>query len=435
MSMENSLCPCGREHRVVTRAEIGVGAAPRLGRMLLAAGWGEPILLVADANTWQAAGEAVAQSLLEAGIPCRRQVFPSGDLHTDERMVGAILMALDDTVGRIVAVGSGTINDACRFVAKRTGLPYLVVGTAPSMDGYASDVTPVNRAGMKITYPGVAPQVVVGDLAVLADAPLPLLAAGFGDLFGKVNAALDWKLAHALTGEYRCEAVAAQVDRAVTAALTAAPDLPRRDVAAVGGLMEGLVLSGLAMQMVGNSRPASGAEHHISHFWEMRDMARGRRSTLHGDKVGVATLLTLRLYEKFLTGEHPAVSPAASRAEWEEGLRHVYGALAPAILAQAPERHFDPSWRRQVLDEMTTCWQEIRGWAAGLPALRTQGEAALRAMGAPVRPADLGYARQDTLDALRWAMEVRDRFTILRLCWLCGCLDRLVEEVVDEFCQ
>ena len=270
---------------------------------------------------------------------------------------------------------------------------------------------------------------------MLADAPLPLLAAGFGDLFGKVNAALDWKLAHALTGEYRCEAVAAQVERAVTAALTAAPDLPRRDVAAVGGLMEGLVLSGLAMQMVGNSRPASGAEHHISHFWEMRDMARGRRSTLHGDKVGVATLLTLRLYEKFLTGEHPAVSPAASRAEWEEGLRHVYGALAPAILAQAPERHFDPSWRRQVLDEMTTCWQEIRGWAAGLPALRTQGEAALRAMGAPVRPADLGYDRQDTLDALRWAMEVRDRFTILRLCWLCGCLDRLVEEVVDEFCQ
>ena len=159
--------------------------------------------------------------------------------------------------------------------AFRLNLPYIIVGTAPSMDGYASSVSPMIYDGYKITYEAVAPMAIIGDTDVLCAAPEQMIAAGFGDMLGKLTARLDWVLAREVIGEHYCPTVAAMMARAVDKCLAQAEGLSRREPEAIVGLMEGLILSGIAMQMLGYSRPASGAEHHIAHYFEMKAMREG----------------------------------------------------------------------------------------------------------------------------------------------------------------
>jgi glycerol-1-phosphate dehydrogenase [NAD(P)+] len=223
--------------------------------------------------------------------------------------------------------------------------------------------------------------------------------------------------------------------RAVDACMAAAPGLAGRDAGAVEGLMRGLVLAGIAMQMVGDSRPASGCEHHIAHFLEMRDMARGRRATLHGDKVGVAELVALRLYEKFFSPDQPVVRNTEGSAAWEAAMWRDLGGFAETLIGpRCSAAYEDDSLRQRILEGAAAGWQAMRAEAALLPALRKQGEEYIRLAGGPVRPADLGYGREDILLALKYAMELRPRFTVLRLAHLSGRLEGLAEELADEFC-
>lgn len=430
-------CPCGREHPVSTRKIlIGPGAAGQTGEIAKELGFEGTGLIVADGNTWQAAGPQAEKALNEAGLHTRRFIFPKGEMHLDEHTAGSILMEVDDGIGFLAAVGSGTINDSTRLIAKRTGLPYIVVGTAPSMDGYASGVTPAVKGGFKATLQGVPPMVIIGDTDILKNAPVRMMAAGFGDVFGKITARLDWLMMHRILGEYRCEKVAGMMADAVNECMAAAPRLMGRDGSAVEGLMRGLVLAGVAMQMVGSSLPASGAEHHIAHFFEMLDMNKGRHVTLHGDKVGMAELIVMRLYEKVFSGERPIPSGMVpSRQERESAMRRDLGGFAEILIGEnCSEAYYKEETYRSVMDGIEAEWAFFRAEATKLPEARRAGEAAIRGIGGPTRPADLGYTREETVLALKYAMELRDKFTILRLAGLSGKLDGLAEELADEFC-
>lgn len=429
-------CDCGRAHTVGTKAvDIGPGALGRLGETARAVGLKGKALVVSDPNTQKAAGVRAEEELRASGFAVESFVFPAGELHTDERAVGSVLMALPADASFILAVGSGTINDTCRFVAKRTGLPYVVAGTAPSMDGYTSAVSPAVRGGFKATFQGVAPLAVAGDTEVLRNAPMKMLAAGFGDVFGKITARLDWLMAERLTGEYRCEAIAGVVRRAVDACMDAAPGLADRDAAAVEGLMRALTLSGIAMQMADDSRPASGAEHQIAHFLEMRDMARGRAATLHGDKVGLAELIVMRFYERFFESASPAFGGAKGGADRDAAMRRDLGSFAETVIAQNRSKIYrNAELAQRILHGAAAGWARYGEEAAALPALRAHGEGLLRSIGGPVRPSDLGYGREDIVLALKYATELREKFNVLRLAQLAGRLDALAEELADEFC-
>ena len=429
-------CQCGRDHTLRTRRIlIGSGAVCEAGNAARLLGLTGRALVVADGNTWNVAGPQTLKALERAGFAADVCRLPAGELHTDEKTVGSIFLALMDDTAFLVAVGSGTINDGCRFVARRSGLPYFVVGTAPSMDGYASDVTPVNREGFKQTYRGVAPLAVVGDTDVLSAAPANMKAAGLGDVFGKITALMDWRMAQQALGEYRCERVASIMQTAVDACMTAAPGLEHNDGQAVEGLMKGLVLSGLAMQMVNDSRPASGCEHHVAHFLEMRDLSRGRSATLHGDKVGMAEILMLRLYEKFFAVGGIGELNTEPLSRRQDEMRRSLGAFAETVIAQGCSAKYDSmDIRRSTLDSIAANWTAWQDEAKKLPGLRLAGEQSIRRSGGPVRPGEMGYSREDIALAIRYAMELRDKFTILRLAHHTGRLDGLAEELADEFC-
>ncbi len=429
-------CECGKPHPIITEITlVGSGAIAETGQVARELGFTGRALVVADANTWRIAGEQTVAALKAAGYEADTFAFKEEQIHTDEYAVGSIAMALKDDMGFLVAVGSGTVNDSCRFVAKRCNLPYLVVGTAPSMDGYASATSPILRGGFKSTWHGVAPSAIIGDADILKDAPSVMMAAGLGDVFGKFTALLDWQMAASATGEYHCEAVAGLMRRAVDACMAAAPGLAQRQAAAAEGLMKGLVLAGVAMQMVNDSRPASGSEHHVAHFLEMLDLHRGRGATLHGDKVGMSELIMLRFYEKFFEPDRLITRPMKPEADRVAEMRASLGAFGDMLLAQDCSAVYrDASVRQRAMEAVSANWGYWQAEAQKLPSIRLAGEDGIRRNGGPVRPAELGYSREDIVLALRYAMELRDKYTILRLAHHAGLLDGLAEEVADEFC-
>lgn len=424
-------CACGRDHRVQTRV-LYVGADALERAVALIAPMGKP-LLVADENTWAASGQALADQLTRAGVAYNRVLLdPRG--HADAAQLGRVIIAQQDAKV-LVAVGTGTINDTARYAAFKVGAPYLVVGTAPSMDGYASSVSPLLVDGFKITYEAVAPEAVLADTRALSRAPERMIAAGYGDIMGKLTALADWQLAHAATGEYICPDTVDFVARAVALCRENCPAMAARSPEGVGSLMEALALSGLAMQMIGNSRPASGAEHHISHLWEMRDNMAGRPAALHGDKVGVTTLLMIRMYEKFFGGQPPRAQSRPGQQRWLADVERIFGATAPTVIAQAEANAYTDDQRadqrRRVLDR----WAQFQSLAASLAGQRQALTEEIASLGGPVHPRDFGYTRQDTYDALVYAKEVRPRYSLLRLMDAFGVLEDIAGEVTDDVWQ
>ena len=200
----------------------------------------------------------------------------------------------------ILAVGSGTINDICRIVSYRLGLPYGIVGTAPSMDGYASAGSPFLHDGTKSTVQGTTPRYIIADLDVMKEAPYDMMLAGIGDMFGKYIGILDWELARDYAGEYYCEKIAQDVIDATDKCLVNGYDLAKRDPESVKNVMEGFLVTGLGMAFTGNSRPASGSEHIVAHAWELFDIERGNHPHFHGLEVCEGTRLVAIMYKMLL---------------------------------------------------------------------------------------------------------------------------------------
>lgn len=247
-----------------------------------------------DANTIRAEGMSVPDI-------DQRIILDADGLHADEKAVEKTLSQLRGDVNVIAAFGSGTITDIARYCAKLKNLTFVSCPTAASVDGFCSSVCAMTFNGTKVTLAAVAPKVVIADLAVIKNAPVKLVKSGFGDILGKYVSLADWKISQLLTGEYYCEDTA----RLVRDALTSVTDAVKNNVSDGDGFYTqttyALLLSGLAMQIVGSSRPASGAEHHFSHLVTVAPPSLGiRTDALHGESVGVGTLAVIRRYKAAL---------------------------------------------------------------------------------------------------------------------------------------
>lgn len=369
-------CACGKSHKVDIQAiRVGSGVIQELPGILRDLG-ASHIFLVADNYTYEAAGRQVEQLLDQAGLSYHKRVFQTETpLVPNEYALGSVLAAMTSQDDMLLAVGSGTLNDVTKYVSARTGVPYVIVATAPSMDGYASTVAPTILDGFKTTLPAVYPAAIVADVDILKDAPMPMLTAGFGDIIGKFTSLADWRLSHQLNGEYYCPEVAGVIEAAVETCAANAQALAQREPQAIQAMTEALILSGLAMGMVGVSRPASGAEHQMAHYWEMDALRRGEEHPLHGNAVGVGTVLAASLYE-----------------------------MAAEYLPQG----FAAPDKGQIL-------------------------ACLQAAGSCADPKELGIRRELCLESLLHAMELRDRFTVQKLLEQKGKLSLCAQELVARY--
>lgn len=407
------------------RVLLGPGAIEDVGALWRDLLGERAAVLVADEQTYAVAGEAVARALRAAGVGQRpaRVFAASPRLHADWRHATALADALRGDAAVPLAVGAGTVNDLTKLGAHLAERPALVVATAASMDGYAAYGAAITRDGFKQTVACPAPLAVVGDVDVLAAAPGAMTASGFGDLAGKVPAGADWLLADALGVEPLDRDIWDLVQPAVREALGGAGRLAQGDPPAVAALFRCLVMSGLAMQAARSSRPASGAEHQLSHLWEMRGLAVGGEEVSHGFKVAVGSVLTSRLYERLLAAGVDALDPEARGRAWpslEESLaaaRRAHGGAAPALLAQVlaevGAKWLDGTALRDRLERLRAVWPALRRRLEGqlLPAAELAG--LLRRAGCPAAPEEIGLRPQDVAADLEAARQIRRRYTVL----------------------
>lgn len=291
-------CSCGKIHHIQVKDIIlGKEATDSLLESLKTgdlAGYHHPVI-ICDENTKSAA----VKKMDEIWKICGEIVLSPYHLHADNRGVDLVLQALEkrEETDLILAVGSGTIHDLSRYVAYEKGIPFVSVPTAASVDGFVSTVAAMTWNGMKKTIPAAAPIYVFADTEVFSRAPYRLTASGASDLLGKYVALADWKIAHEVTGEYICDRVCEMEMEALREVCQCLDYLRKGDTDAYEKLMYALLLSGLAMQMIGNSRPASCAEHHVSHLWEM-EIINDYVDALHGEKVSIGLVLNTEIYEK-----------------------------------------------------------------------------------------------------------------------------------------
>lgn len=429
-------CACGKRHVCALKyLNIGRGIVEEVPKMVAAMGKQKPFV-VCDENTWAAAGRRVDEILTRAGVAHTVYVIPlnnpdAGRIAPGEWEAGSILMHFDASCDMLLAVGSGVVNDLCRVVASAAGRPSAVVGTAPSMDGYASNCSSMEVNHVKVSIYGHVPQGILLDSEILARAPMRMLWAGLGDMVAKYVAVCEWQISHLVTGEYYCEDVAGLMRSALSKLMAAADRIPARDPDAVGLIAEGLVRAGIGMAFAGVSRPASGLEHYFSHMWEMMALERGVPYDLHGIQVGVGTLLTLKIYEKLLAdGTVPdrakaeAHMRAFDRNEWEARVKRVFGRTAGQILEIEEKTHKnDPDRHAKRLDNIVAHWGEIEGIVRRELPDREALRKAMAQTGMPLTPADIGIPTRDVVDAFICARDIRDKYLTCSLLWDMGLTD------------
>lgn len=305
MKME---CTCSQKVHTapVECIEVSAGAVEKVAEILKDY---NRIFMVADENTYEVAGKRVEELLQSQGKLSHKFVLKS-PAHPTDTNVGRVLIeagidreiydinAMSDLPDYILAVGSGSVNDICRMVSYRLGIPYGIVGTAPSMDGYASVVAPLLVGKTKIVYQCSIARHIIIDTAICKDAPYELLTAGVGDMIGKYIAILDWELSRMHTGEYYCEKIANMVLQVTSQCIDEAYTLAERKAESIEKIVNGLITSGMGIAYSGSSRPASGTEHMIGQMWEIMDLESGRELQLHGHDVGAATFVAISMYKK-----------------------------------------------------------------------------------------------------------------------------------------
>lgn len=383
-------------------------------------------VVVADETTYDVAGAVAEQRLRAAGRTVAAPiVYPAQPVpHADYERVLWLKDRLAQHNAIPVAVGAGTINDLVKLASRLAGRPYLVVATAASMDGYASFGAAITRDGFKQTMSCPAPAVVVADVDVLAAAPPAMTAAGFGDLMGKITAGADWLLADALGVEPIDQDVWDTVQPAVRRAVAEPERVRAHDAAAVERLFLSLVLSGLAMQAARSSRPASGADHQLSHLWEMRGLMADGRETSHGFKVGVGTVAIAALYEQVLAHDLASLTDGEIKTlcrRWP-GPEAVDAAVArnqgdPELRRQARvesrAKHLTPPQLKQRLRDLRERWPALRERLRAQLLSADEVRRRLEAAGCPTTPEALGLTRAELRASYPAARQIRRRYTVL----------------------
>lgn len=416
-----------------TRAvEIGPGKLAAVGRMFLSLFGRRQAVVVADGNTWQAAAEATIAALEGAGIEMLPPVlFETAGLRGTDELADRLASELSRGDGVPVAVGSGTINDLTKLASHRSGRRYLIVATAASMDGYAAFGASLTAGGAKRTLACPAPLGIVVDTTVLAGAPVELNAAGYADLLAKVVSGADWILADAL-GIEAIDPIAWELSQPGLRDWVSNPRGVRLGYpAAIGVLAEGLLMTGFAMQAAKSSRPASGAEHQFSHLWDMEHGADQKKRNLHGQQVGIGTLLCASLYESLLDNDFMSLDVRRAIRQWpswEAVERRIDALFTSETLRETARREARakftaPDALAERLERLRRIWPELLERLRGQLLSATTLRALLREAGAPSEPEQIGLDAAGVRRAFEAARLIRRRYTVLDLAAETGYLE------------
>ncbi|MBN1817252.1 MAG: iron-containing alcohol dehydrogenase [Sedimentisphaerales bacterium] len=422
-------CSCGQTHTVPTRIILyAEDAIEQLSSLLASCVQGRQIVLLADARTWAIAGDRARQSLQEQGWSCRILMIPDRDSKSpvcDD--ITFDHLDLDFPHADVaLAVGCGVVCDLTKWLAFKHGIPFAVLATAATMNGFTSaNVAPTIR-GVKTLLAARAPLAVFAVPSLVAGAPFELTAAGLGDVIAKPISTADWMMNHLFREEHFCRTCSELINSLEPCYFDCPEHIRCRRPQAMEALIQALFYSGIAMTMIGTSAPASGGEHLLSHTLDMMSGLDGRNHDLHGRQVGVGTIVAAALYEKIfeIASPEPGAFPALDRTFWGErmeSVRQQYDQKIPSMETMRLKIRHGDLWR----DFLDQC----------RPLLRTpkQIKQCLQTAGAAHTCADIGCSRDRVLAAVLHMHEIRKRPTVVDLAWMLGILPAAAEEIIDRW--
>jgi len=427
-----------RSARDTRLLELDRGARFRTAEAFASLFGSSAALVVADENTFSAAGRDVLDALKAAGQACHEPLLlPADGLYAEGAVVDRVYDRIQSLDGVPIAVGAGTINDLVKLAAHRCGRPYMVVATAASMDGYTAYGASITYKGSKQTFHCPAPQGVIADLDVIAAAPPELNAAGYADLAAKNPAGADWLLADAL-GEEPIHPVAWNMVQSQLRDWLADPAGVRTgNFETLRRITVALMMTGFAMQTACSSRPASGAEHQFSHLWDMEHHTHNGSAPSHGFKVGVGSLASLALYEALAKRDLAELNvdaavdawPTANANDAEIASLFAHDELAAKAREESSAKLLPPAALRAQLQTLKAGWPELRHRLSAQLVSRAELHDMLREAGAAYAPEQIGINRDRLRRSYRQAYHIRRRFTVLDLARRTGLLEWALDDI------
>ena len=386
---------------------------------------GKRVFAIADPDTWNAANKnadvkhLIPDQLFIHSLP----PHPKGKMELLDELAGEI-----KDVDGLLAIGSGTINDLVKSLSHRFDKPSVVLGTAASMNGYASSIAALMDNGLKVTVPATPPRAIILDLDIIKDAPLEMNQAGLADLLSKPVSGADWWVASRL-GESEFNPLPGRiVDHAVRQAVKYAEGIPSGDAGALQALAEACVLSGVSMAVAGDSSPASGGEHLISHLWDMERLQQNLPMNLHGAQVGLTVCLSTAIYHALTQYERPAFPTPPSWQQEAARIPNNHGALTESVLPQAKQKHDGVMARRERLANL---WPQIRQELIEMNIPTPQEiHNILGVAQAPDTLAALSLSAEDALRGLRISRDIRSRYTVLDLAFELGLFPDAIPDIL-----
>jgi len=434
------IAPAVTKSEVTKRLVIEPGALSQVGTIASDVTDKRRAIVFADTAGFAAAGEATCASLTAAGFEVDRMGLPDAPLPkaSVEEAAPFVSYLSDHATAFPVSVGSGVMNDLVKFAAYETGMRYLSVATAASMDGYTSAGAPLARDGFKVTIPTRAPVALVADLDIITRAPAEMNGWGYGDLAGKSPAGGDWLLAELVGVENRDDVAWPLVQDNLHGWLAGPDAIATGDSEACARLFIGLTAVGFAMEFHGTSRPASGADHQIAHMWEMEGWTHKGRKVSHGAAVAVGCVISLRLYDWLLSQDLSAT--ATPTPELGNALADLEQRIKDPLIAEKATGETRAKW----VDDATHA-QRLERIRAGWPATRDHLRSHLyRAddmarmlvqAGAPSDPSDIGITSAHLEQTIRAAMYIRSRYTILDFLRETGLFEDALADVMAKVTQ
>ena len=422
-------CTCGKEHSFDSEIILEKGAINRLPEALKDV---KKVFLIADKNTFEAAGKTVEALLIQNGITVKKHVFSEDALEPDEANVGLAIMSFLPDCQWVIGVGSGVINDISKIVASVSGKRYAIVATAPSMDGYASATSSMTVSGLKASLPSKCADLIIGDTDVLCRAPLEMRIAGLGDMLAKYVSICEWRISNLINGEYYCAHVAELVRESLKKCTDNALGLLVGEEKAVEAVFEGLILCGAAMKFAGVSRPASGVEHYFSHVWDMRGAELSEPVALHGLQCAVGTLIAVELYGK-IKSTVPEKEKAYKYIDsfdvegWNGELRAFLGKSAEAMIALEEKEHkYDKEAQKARFDVIAEKWEDILEIINEELPEQEELKALYKKMGLPMTMSGIGLDEGILEMTFKASKDIRDKYVLSRLCADLGIIDEII---------
>ena len=434
MILENLSCDCPCDHaRPNQDIYVGKGLIPRLPEYIARRSLGTHCVVVCDENTFKVAGEQVYQVLKNAGYDAILLKFVrEGELVPDERTIGELLLTIQPETEFLVAVGSGSITDTCRVNAARCKLPFVSVGTAPSMDGYTSVVAPLILRGTKIHRAGPCPEIIVCDLQVLATAPLEMVRSGVGDVLGKYIAIADWQIGSVINDEPYCPTCGEIVLNAVGSLIDNIDEIRNRTEKGMQVLIEGLLLAGITIMIVGHTRAVASVEHNVGHFVEMKMLERYGKAPSHGATVGAATLMVYPAFKRFANEDISGIDPKKRFPmpveERRAFMRDTWGVEGgETIMAENPGDFLTTEELRRRVRRAKERFGDIKKIIDDMPAY-DEIYAAMERLGAKMTLAELGVDPDVVNTAMHCAKDYRTRYSLFKTLDELGLLETYIAD-------